>query len=406
VSVINKMLRDLDSRNAAEVRPASGPQSSVGLSRDTLLVDDLVPARRGVGLPIWTLVMAVTVVLAATAAAWWYGNNSFSPPSRVNQASPAPIAVPVIPVPVTPLPAIPAVAVASASASIPLPVMGANVAVPAPRSSSPQGPASAVALVGGAGPMPVLPNLQKSAEPKPLATPRPPAEALPMDRPPATQPVKAAKPVKAVKAVKPVKLVEAVKPTAEPIAKPLAKPSVPVASKPPNAMRQSAAQETLAQAQSLWRSGSHQAATDFLTEALTVAERSNAAGGQAGNNSVLTVLVRELASMKLAEGQVSEVLALLIRLEPRLSGVADIWAIRGNAAQRLGRHAESVAAYQMALKLRPDEPRWMLGAAVSLAAQGQTSAAAQLAIKARDGGALPPEVANYLRQLGVLLPEH
>jgi len=155
----------------------------------------------------------------------------------------------------------------------------------------------------------------------------------------------------------------------------------------------------------LWRSGSNQAAIDLLTEALTVAERSNAAGGQAGNNSGLTLLVRELASMKLAEGQVSEVLALLIRLEPRLSGVADIWAIRGNAAQRLGRHAESVAAYQMALKLRPDEPRWMLGAAVSLAAQGQTSAAAELAVKARHAGALPPEVANYLRQLGVSLPE-
>jgi tetratricopeptide (TPR) repeat protein len=170
-------------------------------------------------------------------------------------------------------------------------------------------------------------------------------------------------------------------------------------------IRQSPVQEALAQAQSLWRAGSRQAAIDLLHEALTAAERSKAPGAQVGNNSQLALLVREFASMELAEGRASEVLALLIRLEPQLSEVPDIWAIRGNTAQRLGRHAESVAAYQMALKLRPDEPRWMLGAAVSLAAQGQTSAAAELAVKAQDGGALPREVGNYLRQLGVSLPE-
>lgn len=95
---------------------------------------------------------------------------------------------------------------------------------------------------------------------------------------------------------------------------------------------------------------------------------------------------------------------MLTRLEPALAGAADVWAIRGNAAQRLGRHAESAAAYQRALTLRPNEPRWMLGAAVSLAAQGQTIAAAELAEKARAGGVLSPEVASYLRQSGVILP--
>jgi Flp pilus assembly protein TadD len=119
----------------------------------------------------------------------------------------------------------------------------------------------------------------------------------------------------------------------------------------------------------------------------------------------LASLARELARMELAEGQVSQALAMLTRLEPALSGFADVWAVRGNAAQRLGRHQESAAAYMMALKLRPDEPRWMLGAAVSLAAQGQTAAAAELAEKARAGGVLSREVAAYLRQLGVALRE-
>ena len=169
--------------------------------------------------------------------------------------------------------------------------------------------------------------------------------------------------------------------------------------------RAPAAQEALAQAQSLWNEGSRSAAIDLLHEALTLAERANQVGAPPGSSSVVAAIARELTRMELAEGRVSQVLALLTRLEPLLSGVADIWAIRGNAAQRLGQHPASAAAYLMALKLRPNEPRWMLGAAVSLAAQGQTAAAADLAEKAREGGALTPEVASYLRQLGVPLRE-
>lgn len=171
---------------------------------------------------------------------------------------------------------------------------------------------------------------------------------------------------------------------------------------PPGPSRQSPALDALAQAQSLWSAGSHEAAIELAREALAAAER---AGTSAGNTSVLATLARELARMELAEGRVSQALEMLTRLQPALAGVADVWALRGNAAQRLGRHPESAAAYLMALKLRPNEARWMLGAAVSLAAQGQTTEAAELAEKARTGGVLSPEVATYLRQLGVPLRE-
>jgi Flp pilus assembly protein TadD len=158
--------------------------------------------------------------------------------------------------------------------------------------------------------------------------------------------------------------------------------------------------QALAQAQSLWNSGAHEAALELLREALAVVERA-----AAGNPTLLATLARELARMEMAQGRVAPALSLLTRLEPALSGVAEVWALRGNAAQRLGRHEESAAAYLMALKLRPNEARWMLGAAVSLAAQGQTASAAELAEKARAGGALSPDVAGYLRQLGVPLQE-
>ena len=154
----------------------------------------------------------------------------------------------------------------------------------------------------------------------------------------------------------------------------------------------------LAQAQMQWNEGAHLAAVEFLQGAITRLE-------QMPNAEVtsLAVLVREYARMNLAQGQTAEVLVLLERLEPRLAGVADVWAIRGNAAQRLGRHQEASQAYLKGLELRPEEPRWQLGAAISLAALGQVQWATELAEKARQAGALRPDVANYLRQLGVVV---
>lgn len=162
--------------------------------------------------------------------------------------------------------------------------------------------------------------------------------------------------------------------------------------------RQSAAQETLAQAQSLWSAGSREAALQLVQDAVAVAERA-----QPVDAALLAQLVREQVRMELALGRPGPVLAVLTRLEPALSGQADLWAVRGNAAQRLGRHQESVQAYLAALQLRPGEPRWMLGAAVSLAALGQLEAAARQAEQARALGPVSPEVLTYLRQAGVPL---
>jgi MSHA biogenesis protein MshN len=168
---------------------------------------------------------------------------------------------------------------------------------------------------------------------------------------------------------------------------------------------QTAALDALAHAQSLWNAGAHDEAVSLVREALAVAERTAQNNSSAGNNVALIALARELARMDLADGRVSQTLEMLTRLEPELSGVADVWAIRGNAAQRLGRHQESESAYMMALKLRPDQPRWMLGAAVSMAVQGKIVPATELAEKARASGVLSAEVATYLRQLGVALRE-
>lgn len=152
------------------------------------------------------------------------------------------------------------------------------------------------------------------------------------------------------------------------------------------------------QAQALWNAGSREAALELVREAVGVLERTPPLDA-----NVLAPLVREQVRMELALGRPESVLALLSRLEPVLSAQADLWAVRGNAAQRLGRHQESVTAYQSALQLRPGEARWLLGAAVSHAALGQLDAAAQLAEQARALGPVSPEVLAYLRQAGVPL---
>ena len=166
---------------------------------------------------------------------------------------------------------------------------------------------------------------------------------------------------------------------------------------------QEAALETLGQAQRLWAAGSTDAALDIVRDALNGIERAHGTEMASAGSTVVLALLRELVRMELARGQVASVLAVLKRYERVATTQADLWAVRGNAAQRLGQHAESAQAYQMALKVRPGEPRWMLGAAVSLAAMGQTAAAADLAEQARSVSVVNPEVLAYLRQAGVPL---
>jgi tetratricopeptide (TPR) repeat protein len=191
-------------------------------------------------------------------------------------------------------------------------------------------------------------------------------------------------------------------PASAPASQPPAK-AVPAAADPAaaGARQQQAGREALAQAQAMWASGARDTAISTLQEAVATAERGSP-GAMAGS---LVPLVRELARMELAEGRPAAAWDLLTRLEPLLANQPELWALRANAAQRLGRHQDSVLAYTTALQSRPSEQRWLLGAAVSLAALGQTTASAEMADKARAVGPVSREVLTYLRQQGVPLTD-
>jgi tetratricopeptide (TPR) repeat protein len=166
-----------------------------------------------------------------------------------------------------------------------------------------------------------------------------------------------------------------------------------------------AGREALAQAQSLWNAGSHDAASELLQQALVLAERTAGSSPTVANTQLLATLAREQARMQIANGRPQAALDALSRLESYIGQDADAWAMRGNAAQRLGRHQDSVRAYTTALQIRPNEQRWLLGAAVSQAALGQTASASEMAAKARALGPISKEVQSYLRQSGVSLSE-
>jgi tetratricopeptide (TPR) repeat protein len=202
---------------------------------------------------------------------------------------------------------------------------------------------------------------------------------------------------------------------AAPVPSPVVKPALSQATAPAQAnaaatapdatlaaqRQQQAARDAVAHAQSLWNAGSHESAIELMQEVLASSERTLANASNASNLQALSLAVRELARMQLAESRPAPVLELLIRLEPVLGNQADLWALRANAAQRLGRHQDSVHAYMVALQSRPNEQRWLLGTAVSLAALGQTASAADMAEKARAVGVVSKEVLAYLRQMGV-----
>nr|WP_315480484.1 hypothetical protein [uncultured Rhodoferax sp.] len=373
MSVINKMLRDLDQRQT----PAAGAADL--LRRDTTSVATPPTVRRRSPALRWATALLPVAAMLAGGLVWWSFQQQFpaapSAPAPVVQApTPAPALAPVVE------PVAPAPEPAALASPMPAPAPVAVSTVP----PLPTAPASAKA--------PLSVGLRMDA------TLSSPSSALPQATPVTLPAASAAKAAVASASA-------AVPPTpAAPVAAQIpAKPPLPVAeAAPAGARQQQAGREALAQAQALWASGSRDTAISTLQEAVATAERSNQGGGTA---NTLVPMVRELARMELAEGRPAAVWDMLLRLEPLLANQPELWALRANAAQRLGRHQDSVQAYTTALQSRPSEQRWLLGAAVSLAALGQTGPAAEMADKARAVGPVSREVLAYLRQQGVPLTD-
>lgn len=381
MSVINKMLRDLDQRQATQ--PLTHGQTATpqpALRQGTSSVPygpfGQQPAAGARAHRRWIGPSALLVVVAgaAGAALWWQAGGT---PPAVQAQAPTP--APAVASPVAPAHAVAPVATTAAAA----------VTEPAPDAVK-----EAVAQSDAPGSMALRMESSLSARRALNALLSTPAPA------PVTVPPLPASPT-------------AERPKAQAVAGATSPAPPPAAAKTSNdkdiapvlQRQQQAGGDALAQAQSLWNSGSRDAAIDLLQQSIAVAERAAKSAGGTSPNPVLLSLVREMARMQLAEARYGAVWEMLTRLEPLLGNQPDLWAIRANAAQRLGRHPDSVHAYMMALQSRPDEQRWMLGTAVSLAALGQTASAAEMAEKARAQGPVSKDILAYLRQAGVPLKD-
>ena len=397
MSVINKMLRDLDRRAAqleAPGRPARGALLDGAVAGVAVTPDPMQPYRES-GRRLWMLAPAGGFVLLLLVLLWFslamrgrdnaahtaavpVAATMASPGAVVTQVPPADRLVPAVVV--TPgagvLPQVAASGAQTASATDSVTKATSVAATPVPVIAPAAGPRSAA---------------PEAAQPTMARVSTPPAS----------------NPVGAVTAPLPGRLMAPVAaPSATAVAAP--KPEVPPAVAEVRAAGvawQDGARESLAQAQRLHAGGAREAATELLREVLVGIERNHAGDDSAAGSSVVLALVRELVRMELLQEQYAAVLATLRRHEGSTAHQADLWALRANAAQRLGQHAEASRSYQAALRLRPSEPRWMLGAAVSFAALGQTATASELAEQARALGGANPDVLAYLRQLGVTIRE-
>ena len=417
MSVINKMLRDLDARRASA--PGVSPEAGTRVLQGTAGMPGQLAARSPVRALRW--LVGLLVLLAASATAWFLyeGENLLRDrpqPVAAVAITPAPAPAPQPEVSQPIMTATTNVQTDGAPSNLPVPAptltaSAPTLAVPTPTVTVPAPSLAASAPTLAARPPVAPPKAQPQTT---TAAPRQPPAVTPRVEPekasasgksarvassqPVPRPAQAAAAVTAASPQRPPteRLAASQKPAAGSASGPSVSPTSQL-------QRQTSAQETLAHAQGLWAAGSREAALDLMREAVAVAERAYQSGNLAAGSPVLASLVRELARMELAEGRVNRVLELLTRLEPALAGQADLWAVRGNAAQRLARHQESVHAYLRALELRPEEPRWMLGAAVSLAALGRLEEAAVQAEKARASSTVSPEILTYLRQAGVPL---
>lgn len=108
--------------------------------------------------------------------------------------------------------------------------------------------------------------------------------------------------------------------------------------------------------------------------------------------------VQLLARLHVENGAELRALALLEQAAPNAANDADYQGLLAALYQRQGRHADAVTAYRHALELRPTDSRAWVGLGISLEAEKDYGAARLSYQRARGLGDLPPALARHTDQ--------
>ncbi|WP_338761267.1 tetratricopeptide repeat protein [Massilia sp. METH4] len=400
MSLINKMLQDLDARGGGAARNATGDVRPVAADRSSRKA---IAIGAGVG----------ALIVAIGGGGWYWLNGRAAAPVAPVAPTVASMSAPAAPTP----PAVPAAAPAVAAPALDTaaaadPTTAAPIAAPAPQGASlqtatpPAGAPQAAPSRSAAAPA-VAP--QGGVPPAEL----PPAELVRAQAPVAQAPAPATKP-----RPRPQRPDRAASPSA----------GAPAAPSPPVPTGQGAGLTASQQAENGYRRALAALQEGRVTEGIALLEGTVQAypRHEAARQTLVGLLVengRADEAMRHAQLGLSldanqpQLAMLLARLQLEHGGAADETLLRslphaGNnpdylaflagVLQKQGRYREAAQQYEAALRLRPANGVWWMGLGMARQADNQRSNAREAYLKAREGGLTPELQAFVERRLGQL----
>ena len=382
MSLINRMLQDLDRRQALDTASAGVVRASPVKSATRewfwrVLVVLLTAALAWMG---WVAVQLLPRKPLATDLAYLAASEARSRPPE--KPSPPPAAQVPAPAPVVPAaPAAPAESAPAASAAVPAPV---SAAVPAPAPASSESLRLATELQ--------TPVTERPAPPAEPAKPTEPVAATPAVATPAAP----AKPKVAAAAPKPAAKGTVDKRDRARSASDTAEGYFRRAALLLTHGRVSEAEEQLRAALQAdpRHAAARQAYVSLLLDQQRVATARRVLQETLAVDPAQATFAMALARIHASERDYGGALAVLDRASVVGDG-ADFQAFRGAMLQRLGRHEEAVAAYQGALRDGAAPATAWVGFAISLEALGRRSDAAQAYRRALSVGPIAAEAREY-----------
>lgn len=350
MSLINKMLQDLDAR---------GSQSGASLQAEIKPVMAAEPR-----LPLRQIAIGATVlVLAMATGAWWWIK-------KTPTVAPRPLAMiaPAVPAPVAVAPANP---VARAPFAAPAPPEPKRAALPPPAAEPAVAPPPAAAPARADRPKKVAgkPVAVREAAPAAVAAPAPPGAAgrNMNDEQRAERQYREA-----------IALLDE--------------------------GRVSAGMEALGQTLKLnpRHDGARQSLVNLLIEGGRKDEAMQQLEQGLERDPGQAQMAMLLARLQIERGQSG--VPTLMRSLPSVAGNADYHAFLAGALQREGRQREAVEQYALALRSNPEQAVWLMGMGISLQAEQRYADARRTFQRARDSGTLSAPLQEFVERKLQQLP--